>query len=100
MLLSFSQEGKIRIAVPDGYFPDPSYIEYVRPGGVGAGADDHKVLYNYILMKEQLQKVGFVVELLEYWDENGAFHYRDWDPIEGGMINRSKRLIRGIPIMN
>ena len=28
-----SERGFIRIAVPDGYHPDPSYIDYVKPGG-------------------------------------------------------------------
>ena len=38
--------GVLRIAVPDGYHPDTDYIEQVRPGGYGPGADDHKVLYH------------------------------------------------------
>ena len=86
-----SSGGRLRLAVPDGFFPDKNYIDYVKPGGTGAGADDHKVLYNYKLMKEQLEKVGFKVELLEYWDEEGQFHFTDWDPQKGGMIDRSKR---------
>lgn len=82
--------GRLRIAVPDGFFPNQSYIDYVKPGGSGAGADDHKVLYNYKLLKEELQKLGFRVELLEYWDEDGFFHAVNWRP-EDGMIRRSKR---------
>ena len=38
-------DGQIRFAVPDGHHPDGAYIERVRPGGTGEGADDHKVLY-------------------------------------------------------
>ena len=38
--------GRMRIAVPDGFFPDENYIEHVRPGGSGPGCDDHKLLYN------------------------------------------------------
>lgn len=82
--------GNIRIAVPDGFHPDPSYINYVRPGGTGAGADDHKVLYNYKLFKSILEELGFKVKLLEYFDENGDFHFTDWST-EDGMIRRSKR---------
>ncbi len=84
------KNGVMRLAVPDGYHPDKEYIEYVRPGGNGDGADDHKVLYNYKLMTERLEKVGFRVNLLEYWDEYGNFHFTDWTD-EAGKIIRSKR---------
>jgi predicted SAM-dependent methyltransferase len=83
--------GYFRIAVPDGLHPDAAYIEHVRPGGVGCGADDHKVLYTYQTLREVLGKAGFdTVELLEYFDESGQFHDTDWRP-EDGMIRRSKR---------
>jgi predicted SAM-dependent methyltransferase len=82
--------GRMRIAVPDGNNPDPEYIEWVRVGGSGIGADDHKILYTYDVMKSRLEKAGFRVELLEYWDENGEFHYTDWT-LDGGKINRSRR---------
>jgi predicted SAM-dependent methyltransferase len=82
--------GFLRIAVPDGFHPDKEYIECVKPGGFGAGADDHKILYNYKIMQASLEKAGFKVNFLEYWDENGKFQYKDWDP-KTGMIHRSKR---------
>ena len=82
--------GRLRIAVPDGFHPDPEYIEHVRPGGTGTGADDHKVLYNYKTLSKTLEKAGFKVELLEYWDENGAFHFKEWFK-EDGFIRRSSR---------
>jgi predicted SAM-dependent methyltransferase len=82
--------GRLRIAVPDGFHPNPVYIDYVRPGGTGAGADDHKVLYNYQSLNEQLEKQGFSVNLLEYWDELGQFHFKEWTS-EDGHIVRSKR---------
>jgi predicted SAM-dependent methyltransferase len=82
--------GVLRLAVPDGYMPDPAYIEDVRPGGKGAGADDHKLLYNYKIMTERLEKAGFKVQLLEYWDEQGQFHHTDWTN-ENGYIERSRR---------
>jgi predicted SAM-dependent methyltransferase len=82
--------GRLRIAVPDGNNPDKEYIEWVRVGGTGVGADDHKILYTYDVMKNRLEKAGFRVELLEYWDENGKFNYTDWS-LDGGMIHRSRR---------
>jgi predicted SAM-dependent methyltransferase len=82
--------GWLRIAVPDGFHPDPSYIQYVRPGGTGAGTHDHKVLFNYQSLTKELQKIGFEVELLEYWDENGKFHFCAWSS-DDGYVERSKR---------
>ena len=78
------------VAVPDVFHPDSAYIEAVRPGGTGVGAEDHKVLYNYKTLTELLKNTGFEVELLEYWDENGKFHFKDWSS-EYGHVQRSKR---------
>lgn len=82
--------GHLRIAVPDGFHPEPSYIEYVRPGGTGIGAYDHKVLYTYQSVRHLLETAGFLVCFLEYWDEHGNFHFREWSS-EGGHIRRSKQ---------
>jgi predicted SAM-dependent methyltransferase len=32
---------------------------------------------------------GFKVKVIEYFDENGIFHYQDWNS-EDGFISRSK----------
>jgi predicted SAM-dependent methyltransferase len=83
--------GTFRLAVPDGNKPDADYIEYVKPGGSGAGADDHKVLYDYKLMRARLEAAGFAeVKLLEYWDEHAQFHCEDWNPADG-RVRRSRR---------
>ena len=82
--------GYLRVAVPDGFHPDPQYLEWVKVGGTGPGATDHKVLYNHKLITESFTKAGFTVELLEYFDSDGQFHFKDWDPL-GGKIHRSKR---------
>src|SRR5258708_35780542 len=57
--------GYLRIAVPDGLHPDSEYIDYVKPGGTGAGADDHKELFTYLTLTDVLEKAGFQVNLLE-----------------------------------
>ncbi len=89
--LEFLQPGGyLRLAVPDGLHPDDAYREWVRPGGSGAGADDHKVLYTHQSLAQMLAAAGFVVELLEYFDAAGNFHAVDWDPA-AGMIHRSRR---------
>ena len=80
--------GFLRVAVPDGYHPDPAYIDYVKPGGTGEGADDHKILYNYQIMSGFLQEIGFTVKPLEYFDEHGQFHKNPWN-VEDGMVRRS-----------
>ena len=84
--------GYLRIAVPDGHHPSPTYHEWVRVGGAWSGqlTNDHKVLYTYDTLAALFQAAGFRVELYEYFDEAGVFHYRDWDP-QQGKIRRSKR---------
>jgi predicted SAM-dependent methyltransferase len=82
--------GYLRVAVPDGFHPDPAYIDWVRPGGNGAGAGDHKVLYNWQTFARVFWEVGFRVEMLEWFDKWGTFHFREWD-IANGMIERSAK---------
>ena len=51
--------GSIRIAVPDGFHPNKDYIDMVKPGGHGEGADDHKLLYDYHQLSKVLEDAGF-----------------------------------------
>jgi predicted SAM-dependent methyltransferase len=82
--------GSIRIAVPDGFHPNKDYIDMVKPGGHGEGADDHKLLYDYHQLSKVLEDAGFRVQLLEYYDEEHQFHFTDWKS-EDGHILRSRR---------
>ena len=82
--------GHLRIAVPDGLHPDPKYLDHVKPGGTGPGSEDHQVLYTYRTLVELLEAAGFEVRLLEWFDEEGQFHFREWDPNDG-FICRSTR---------
>lgn len=82
--------GTVRIAVPDGFHPNPDYINMVKPGGHGEGAHDHKILYDYKKLSQAFEAAGYTVNLLEYYDENGKFHFNDWNS-EDGHIIRSKR---------
>lgn len=81
--------GYIRIAVPDGYSPDAKYIDQVKPMGSGFGSEDHKTLYNYKSLSDLFCSNGYKVKFLEYWDENGVFHYEPWN-VDDGLIMRSK----------
>ena len=83
--------GYLRLAVPDGFHPDPEYIGWIKVGGRSPMqlANDHKVLYTYKSLSDLLTSAGFQVKLYEYFDENGIFQYQPWDP-KAGMIRRSR----------
>lgn len=82
------EDGYLRVAVPDGNHPSPEYIDSVRPGGSGAGADDHKVLYTYQTFGDLFRNAGFDVRLIEYFDESGEFRTAQWD-VEKGLVRRT-----------
>lgn len=85
--------GYVRVAVPDGYHPNPHYISAVEPGGGGWGAEDHKVLYTHDSLSQVFKAVGFEVKLLEYHDQKGRFYQHDWEEVDG-FIKRSARFDR------
>jgi len=78
----------IRIAVPDGFHKDQIYIEQVKPGGTGNGADDHKHLFNYKSLSEVFVNVGFKANPIEYWNEEKEF-YTVYKNDGNGIIRRS-----------
>lgn len=82
--------GYLRVAVPDGLHPSREYLDAVKPMGSGFGSEDHKVLFTYLSLSRLMKTAGFKVELLEYFDEQGAFHCKEWDP-GAGMVTRSMR---------
>lgn len=82
--------GQLRVAVPDGNNPSAEYRDWVRPGGTGPGAHDHKALYTIETFSAVFRQAGFLVEPLEWFDSAGKFHYVDWDPA-AGRITRSRR---------
>jgi predicted SAM-dependent methyltransferase len=82
--------GTLRIAVPDGLHPSAEYREHVRPGGSGPGADDHKILHTHATLVPLLAAAGFRVRLLEWWDEQGAFHAEPWSAEQGHILRSAK----------
>jgi len=85
--------GYIRCGVPDANFDNEWYQNTVQVGGPGAEdhpAYTHKIVYDYRTFVDVFEKAGFVVELLEYCDENKKFHYRYWNE-DDGRIGRSFR---------
>ncbi|MBE2195948.1 MAG: hypothetical protein IAE83_17370 [Anaerolinea sp.] len=85
--------GYLRCAVPDRNFPDAAYQQMAQVGGPGPKdhpAADHKIVYDYHLFSDVFESAGFFVDLLEYCDEQGRFHFNYWDPADG-VIYRSLR---------
>jgi predicted SAM-dependent methyltransferase len=85
--------GYIRCAVPDGYFADEAYQNVVKVGGPGPidhPAASHKIVHNHKTLSKMFESAGYEVRLLEYCDEEGNFHCKEWDS-KDGMIFRSKR---------
>lgn len=83
--------GVLRCAVPDANFPDAAYQRTVQVGGPGSAdhpAADHRVVYDFRRFAAVFGDAGFEVELLEYCDEAGRFHYHGWD-VTTGPIYRS-----------
>jgi predicted SAM-dependent methyltransferase len=83
--------GQLRVAVPDGLFPDPEYQNMVQVGGPGPAdhpAAGHRVVYVAETFSAVFEEAGFVVTLLEWWDTSGVFNRTDWS-IEDGPIYRS-----------
>ena len=85
--------GYLRCAVPDGYFQNKSS----RFGMLGSQkkssypSKKFKMAYNYRLLSDVFIQAGFEVDLLEYCDEKGRFHYHQWNT-EDGPIYRSLML--------
>lgn len=88
-----AEGGYIRVAVPDKNFRNDWYQNMVKIGGNGDPnhpAYSHKIVYDYKLLKKVFEEAGFEVELLEYCDEAGVFHYKYWNEADG-RIGRSFR---------
>lgn len=85
--------GYLRCAVPDAFFSNEAYRNMVQVGGPGPvdlPASTHKILYDYKTSQDLFRRAGFDVELLEYCDENGVFHYNYWNDLDDH-IGRSYR---------
>lgn len=85
--------GYIRCAVPDKFFRNEWYQNIVQIGGPGPEdhpAASHKIVHDYQSLTKMFEEAGFTVKLLEYCDEDGKFHFQEWDP-EAGYIYRSLR---------
>lgn len=76
----------LRVAVPDGHFPDNEYQKLVQVGGPGPAdhpAADHQIVYTAETFAPIFTEAGFEVALLEYFDSFGRFHQVQWDDTNG-----------------
>lgn len=64
-------QGRVRIAVPDGFHPDPEYLKHVGINGIGADAQDHKQLLNMTTLSNLLSAAGFQVSVVEGYTQVG-----------------------------
>lgn len=88
-----AEGGYLRVAVPDRNFRNEWYQNMVKVGGNGDPnhpAFSHKIVYDYRAFAEVFRQAGFEVELLEWCDESGLFHYKYWNEADG-KIGRSLR---------
>lgn len=82
--------GRVRIAVPDGYHPDPEYRKQVGIGGLGDDAADHKQFFEVDTLSALLAEAGFSATQIEGYDKDGQLVLRAWQA-EHGLIRRSRQ---------
>lgn len=78
--------GHFRIAVPDGYHPDPFFIHHVEAGN----RHQHKMLWTVDNMPPLFLKAGYDVQMREYFDRDGDFHKHRVEDEEADMAKWSK----------
>jgi predicted SAM-dependent methyltransferase len=90
--------GYWRIAVPDGFHPNPNYLNWTAPDSFGEKflsifrADDepdHKLLWNFKTLSAFLARRGFRVFLREWFDERGRFHKGNLSDADGQIWRRA-----------
>jgi predicted SAM-dependent methyltransferase len=95
-----SPNGTMRIAVPDEMHPSPWYRNQMGISGLEPGADDHRAFWNYQSMSAITNLWGFKCQLLEYFDEEGFFHYFPYEEDYGGRVTRSSKNYNGRLVEN
>lgn len=76
----------IRIAVPDGYHPDPLYRAQVGIAGKGPDAEDHKQLLNADSLRQLLEDSGFTAKHLEGYRADGRLLQSAIDERDGCIL--------------
>jgi predicted SAM-dependent methyltransferase len=82
--------GTFRIAVPDGFNPDPEYMDHASPAGRVGSYHGHKSLWNYHTLSTLANANHFQIKLLEYFDEKGNHVCTNFSDANG-FIERSAK---------
>ena len=80
--------GYLRVAVPDGFHPSQQRKTLRGVGGSKIGAGGGGWLYNHHSFAEVFLAVGFQVQMIEFFDQEGVFHSNQWD-VSKGLVKRS-----------
>jgi predicted SAM-dependent methyltransferase len=82
--------GHLRIAIPDGYHPNDTYIKHIGINGIGDDAADHKQLLNTDTLSALFIEAGFIPSLVEGYDNTGVLVQNSYND-EDGYIMRSRK---------
>jgi len=80
--------GYLRVAVPDGFHPSQQRRTLQRLGGSELGTGGCATLYNHYSFADAFLAVGFQVQLIEFFDQEGVFHSNHWD-VSKGLVKRT-----------
>jgi len=78
--------GHYRVAVPEGYHPDPLYRDHVEAGN----RHQHKQMWTVDNMPPIWIKAGFDVQMMENFDKHGQFYKHDVGDAEADREKWSK----------
>lgn len=86
--------GYLRVAVSDAAHPNWQHVVASLESGPASSRRDApgsvSARYTYRTLGALFESVGFVVDVLEYFDENGQFQGKPWDP-DAGLVRASVR---------
>ncbi len=81
--------GRIRVAVPDGNYPDGNYLRHVGVGGIGDDPEDHKQLLTVETLSALMTETGFQADHIEGYDVRRRLIRKDYSA-EDGFVYRSR----------
>ncbi len=90
-----TKDGTFRIAVPDAFNNDPSYIDKADPSGLIGSVHGHQSYWNYQNLGQLAESLGWTVKLLEYHNEKGEIITNNFDFANGNIFRCSKGIMSG-----
>lgn len=80
--------GYLRVAVPDGFHPAQQRKNSGCSEDAAIGRGRCSKLYNHKSFANAFVAVGFNVQLIEFFDQEGVFHSNHWD-VSKGLVKRT-----------